>query len=143
VDLVRAAVRPEAPRHPLLRVFNMTNWFELPWFLVGLAGQLAFFARMAVQWIASERKRQSVVPPVFWWLSLAGSAFLVTYGVWRKDVVIILGQLLGVVIYTRNLWLIRAHRSGAAVAPADRGAESAPPSSRLEHAMTPASQGSS
>lgn len=102
------------PRHPVLRLFNMTNWLELPWFLIGLTGQLAFFARMAVQWIVSEKRRESVVPPVFWWLSLVGAAFLTTYGVWRQDVVIILGQALGVFIYTRNLWLIRANKAANA-----------------------------
>jgi len=48
-----------------------------------------------------------VVPPIFWWLSLAGSVLLLTYGLWRKDIVIVFGQLLGFFIYARNLWFIR------------------------------------
>lgn len=113
VARLQEGVRADTRRHPMLRLFNMTNWWELPWFLIGLAGQFAFFARMAVQWIVSEKSRRSVVPPVFWWLSLVGSVFLVTYGIWRQDLVIILGQVLGVVIYGRNLWLIRSHRNAA------------------------------
>lgn len=105
----------------LLRIFNMTSWIELPWFLLGVGGQLAFFLRMFVQWVASERKRRSVVPTAFWWLSLGGSVLLVTYAVWRKDIVIVFGQLLGIGIYARNLWFIHK-ATGRDEAPEDAGA---------------------
>ena len=42
------------------------------WLTVGFLGQALFTARFLVQWIASERKRRSVVPVAFWWLSLLG-----------------------------------------------------------------------
>jgi lipid-A-disaccharide synthase-like uncharacterized protein len=42
--------------------------------------------------------------------SLTGGVVLFTYALWRKDPVFILGQSLGLVLYTRNLWLIRAER---------------------------------
>jgi len=35
---------------------------------------------------------------------------LLAYALYRKDPVFILGQMLGVVIYSRNLWLIHASR---------------------------------
>jgi len=47
-----------------------------------------------------------VIPRAFWFFSLAGSAILLAYGIHRKHLVIILGQIPGVFIYTRNLWLI-------------------------------------
>jgi lipid-A-disaccharide synthase-like uncharacterized protein len=77
------------------------------WLLLGFAGQVLFSARFLVQWIVSERRRASVVPVAFWWLSLGGGAVLFAYGVHRRDPVIIAGQLPGVVVYTRNLMLIR------------------------------------
>jgi lipid-A-disaccharide synthase-like uncharacterized protein len=73
---------------------------------VGLLGQVLFTGRMIVQWLASEKKHESVVPPVFWWMSLIGSLMLLSYFTWRRDIVGILGQGFGLAIYLRNLHLI-------------------------------------
>lgn len=99
-------------RHVLLTALNVSSWWGVGWVAFGFVGQLAFFGRMAVQWIASERAQRSVVPPVFWWLSLVGGMMLFTYFVWRKDPVGVMGQSAGVVIYTRNLALLRRERAG-------------------------------
>lgn len=80
------------------------------WLAVGFFGQAMFSARFIVQWIASERKRRSVVPRAFWWLSLAGGLVLLSYAVHRGDPVFILGQAAGIVVYLRNLVLIRRTR---------------------------------
>ena len=80
------------------------------WLLVGYLGQAFFSARFLVQWIASEKRRQSVVPILFWWLSLGGGVTLLAYAIHRKDPVFVVGQLPGVVVYTRNLMLIRRQR---------------------------------
>ena len=56
--------------------------------------------------MASERRKASVIPRAFWFFSLLGSAVLLAYGLHRKDQVIIIGQIPGVFIYARNLWLI-------------------------------------
>jgi lipid-A-disaccharide synthase-like uncharacterized protein len=77
------------------------------WLGVGLLGQLAFSARFAVQWLASERARRSVVPTTFWVLSIAGSMLLLAYSIYRRDPVFILGQSAGLAIYARNLYFIR------------------------------------
>ncbi|MEL6219770.1 MAG: lipid-A-disaccharide synthase N-terminal domain-containing protein [Pseudomonadota bacterium] len=84
------------------------SWPAIWLALFGLAAQAVFMARMLVQWIASERARRSIVPVSFWWLSLAGAAMLLIYGVLREDIVIILAQSFGAVVYLRNLWLIRS-----------------------------------
>lgn len=83
------------------------------WLVVGFAGQAIFTARFLVQWIASERKRDSVVPTAFWWLSIFGGFTLLSYAIWRQDPVIIAGQSMGVFIYARNLMLVskRARRA--------------------------------
>ena len=65
-----------------------------------------FSARFIVQWIVSERRKQSVIPLSFWFLSVGGSMILFTYAVHRQDPVFILGQAGGMVVYLRNLWLI-------------------------------------
>ncbi|HMQ22200.1 MAG TPA: lipid-A-disaccharide synthase N-terminal domain-containing protein [Planctomycetota bacterium] len=84
----------------------MTSWSGLIWVLIGFLGQALFFARMAVQWVVSEREKRSVVPRVFWVFSLAGALMLFVYFAWRRDIVGILGQTTGIVIYARNLRLI-------------------------------------
>ena len=78
------------------------------WIGIGFAGQLLFTSRFLVQWIASERRRESVVPVAFWWFSLAGGVTLLSYALWRQDPVFILGQAMGLVVYARNLALIHA-----------------------------------
>lgn len=103
----RALADALAPRDSVaFRLLNITSWTSLIWAGLGLVGQLAFFGRMFVQWLASERARASVVPPAFWWLSLVGGVLLFTYFVWRQDFVGVLGQSTGVVIYARNLRLL-------------------------------------
>jgi len=80
------------------------------WLAIGLAGQGLFSARFLVQWLVSEKKKESVIPVAFWYLSLAGSMVLLSYAVYRQDPVFILGQSMGSFIYLRNLWLIRQKR---------------------------------
>lgn len=77
------------------------------WLGLGFLGQALFSARFVVQWIASERRRRSIVPRAFWWLSIAGGVALLAYAVHRRDPVFILGQAAGLTVYGRNLVLIR------------------------------------
>ena len=75
--------------------------------ILGLAWQLMFSARFLVQWIASEKRKKSVVPISFWFLSLFGSFLLLIYAIYRKDIVFTLGQLFGFIVYIRNLLIIK------------------------------------
>lgn len=77
------------------------------WIGIGFVGQTLFMSRFLVQWIVSERKRESVIPMAFWWLSITGGLTLLAYAIWRQDPVFILGQSTGVIVYFRNLVLIR------------------------------------
>lgn len=79
---------------------------ELLWFIVGFAGQALFSLRFFVQWIASEKKKESVIPVSFWYFSIGGGLVLLAYSIYRKDPVFIVGQSLGVLIYARNLYFI-------------------------------------
>lgn len=76
---------------------------ETIWVAIGWLGQAMFFLRFLVQWLVSERRRQSVIPAAFWYLSLGGATGLLIYSVWRRDPVFIVGQLMGMVVYVRNL----------------------------------------
>ncbi len=83
---------------------------ELWWVAFGFLAQTLFFMRFLVQWIASERKRKSVMPNVFWYFSLGGGLMLFTYAVHRRDPVFILGQGVGIFVYLRNIILIHGRR---------------------------------
>jgi lipid-A-disaccharide synthase-like uncharacterized protein len=85
---------------------------EHTWVGIGLAGQACFFSRFLVQWIASERKKRSVVPRAFWYLSISGGLILLSYSLWRRDPVFILGQSVGLFVYLRNLVLLRREDAG-------------------------------
>lgn len=80
---------------------------EWLWVTIGFIGQALFSARFIIQWLASERARRSVVPIAFWFFSLGGGATLLAYAIYRRDPVFIAGQGAGLVIYVRNLMLIR------------------------------------
>lgn len=72
-----------------------------------------------MQWIASERRKESVVPVAFWFFSIGGGAILLSYAIHRRDPVFIAGQAMGLLIYSRNLWFIFRKR----LVEADEGAD--------------------
>jgi len=80
------------------------------WLGVGLVAQGLFMARFLVQWIVSEKKGESTVPVAFWYLSIVGGTLLLSYAIHRRDPVFILGQSAGVIVYSRNLVLLRRSR---------------------------------
>lgn len=81
------------------------------WLLIGLLGQGIFSARFIVQWLVSEREKKSIIPVVFWHLSLLGGLTLLLYSIYKQDPVFIIGQATGVFIYARNLFLIYRERA--------------------------------
>ena len=80
------------------------------WVAIGFLGQLIFGGRFVIQWIASERKRESHIPIQFWWMSIIGGAITTAYAIHRRDPVFIVGQSAGLMVYVRNLMLIYARR---------------------------------
>ena len=77
-----------------------------PMAIFGIVGQTLFFSRFLVQWIASEKKKESTIPEAFWYLSIIGGLMTLVYAIWRKDPVFSLAQTTGVFVYSRNLILI-------------------------------------
>lgn len=80
------------------------------WLIIGFTAQFLFSARFIVQWVASEKAKRSTIPIAFWFLSLGGGTLLLSYAIWRKDPVFIVGQAGGIMIYSRNLHLIFKER---------------------------------
>jgi lipid-A-disaccharide synthase-like uncharacterized protein len=79
------------------------------WMAIGFIGQILFTGRFVVQLWYSERAQASVNPVAFWYLSMSGSLLLLGYAISTNDLVIILGQAFGMLVYVRNLVLIRRH----------------------------------
>jgi len=77
------------------------------WTILGFLAQFIFSLRFLYQWIISEKKKKSVVPKFFWYLSVLGGVLLLIYAIQRKDLVFILGQSGGLIIYLRNIMLYR------------------------------------
>ncbi len=80
------------------------------WIAIGFLGQAFFSMRFIIQWITSERVRQSVIPVAFWYFSILGGATLLAYAIHREDPVFIVGQAAGLLIYARNLYFIFRER---------------------------------
>jgi len=76
------------------------------WLLItGIVGQLVYTFRFIYQWIYSENKQKSSLPLGFWILSLAGSAIVLVYAIYRKDPVLLASHLGGSIIYVRNVYI--------------------------------------
>ena len=76
------------------------------WLLIyGSMGQIIFTLRFIYQWIYSKRKDESLLPIGFWVISLFGSLIIVSYAIYRRDPVLILGQSTGLIAYSRNIYL--------------------------------------
>lgn len=88
-----------------------------PWVIFGLAGQSCFFLRFLFQWLASERAGQSVIPNLFWYLSIAGAGIVLIYGFIRVEPVLILGQIPALAVYLRNLYFVYKRRKHTVVDP--------------------------
>jgi lipid-A-disaccharide synthase-like uncharacterized protein len=101
------------------------TWY---WLVLGILGQASFASRFLVQWIASERARDSVVPVAFWWISLVGSLVMAVYTWHRQEPVLFAGFVFNGVVYLRNLALIRRKQ------PPARGVAEARPAPHLAEA---------
>jgi len=85
----------------------MVQWGDTPlWLAFGLLGNAAFASRFLIQWIASERAGESVVPKAFWYLSLVGSLILLVYAIHLQNIVFTLAYLPNGIVYVRNLILV-------------------------------------
>src|SRR5437016_6819440 len=75
--------------------------------IIGLIGNATFSMRFLVQWIASERQGESVIPVSFWYWSIGGSVMMCLYFIFMLAPVGILAYLLQSLIYMLKLLLLR------------------------------------
>lgn len=75
--------------------------------ILGWAGNVCFFSRWLIQWFVSERAKKSVAPQSFWWVSLLGTATLGTYTFLKGEPILLVGFVVNIAIYARNLTLAR------------------------------------
>lgn len=92
--------------------YFVENFFankDIPiWLIIfGSSGQVIFTLRFVYQWIYSMKRNESLLPLGFWLISLFGSGIIVIYGLIRYDPILIMGQSVGFIAYTRNIVLYR------------------------------------
>jgi len=75
--------------------------------LLGSIAQVIFTTRFIVQWLHSEKNKESSLPFSFWLLSLIGSILIIIYAVIRRDPVLFVGHIFGAFVYIRNLKLLK------------------------------------
>jgi lipid-A-disaccharide synthase-like uncharacterized protein len=92
-----------------LDIQNLFNTENISIYLLalGILSQLLFTFRFIYQWIYSEKQHFSCLPRGFWLISLMGSILILVYGILRQDPVLILGHSFGIVIYLRNLKILK------------------------------------
>jgi len=107
-----------------LLLFYLQNpemmWFRTPtffyhippsvspfWHGAGFVGVVLFASRFWVQWWSAEKAKKSVLSEPFWWLSLVGALLSITYFLYLRDIVNLIGPAFGLIPYSRNLVLIR------------------------------------
>lgn len=102
------------------------DWFRIPtapwqasstysisifWHLLGTIAYGLFSSRFWIQWWYAEKARASTLPVAFWWLSLIGAFLSIVYFARINDLVNLIGPLLGIIPYARNLMLIQKNRT--------------------------------
>ena len=90
------------------KLFNnkaITIWL----FWLGIVGQIIFTLRFIYQWLYSEKNKTSHLPLGFWVLSVFGAALILCYAIFRKDPVLFIGHLAGLIIYVRSIFILKNH----------------------------------
>jgi lipid-A-disaccharide synthase-like uncharacterized protein len=107
------SLREQKCGYPFRAMGNFLGIEWHPWKVIGWCGNAVFFSRFIVQWLATEKKKQVVIPVAFWWLSLAGAMLLLSYSLfYHKDSVFIFAYLPTFIPYTRNIIIHYRNRAG-------------------------------
>src|SRR5438067_8904748 len=94
---------------------QMFRWLAVDhvWLMVGFVGHALCASGFIIQWFKSEMVGRSIIPLSFWYCSLSGGVVLLAYAVYKMDPVFITGQATGLLVYSRNLYLIFRENKGA------------------------------
>ncbi len=90
---------------------NNLSFTDFLWVTFGTLGQLIFFSRWIIQWLSSEKSKSSVIPVAFWWCSLLGGIITLVYAHHIGSFPFMLAQAIGIVVYSRNLYLINRRKN--------------------------------
>jgi lipid-A-disaccharide synthase-like uncharacterized protein len=77
--------------------------------VLGVVAQVLFTLRFVYQWIYSERRKESSLPMGFWLMSFAGSSLIFIYAIFRRDPVLFLAHLSGLIAYSRNIYILKRY----------------------------------
>jgi lipid-A-disaccharide synthase len=83
------------------------SWRDFLYYPLGLLPALFFSLRFIIQWLRSEKQKQSIVEPIFWKLSLAGNILSLTHYFIQIQYPFALAQSSNAVIAWRNLNLMQ------------------------------------
>lgn len=97
--------------------FDFTDAFMI----LGMIGQLLLNVRYIYQWFYSERAGESLLPMGFWIISATASVMVVTYSIYRDDIVLLVAQSLGLIAYIRNIYLHFKSNSSAKIGHQETG----------------------
>lgn len=88
-------------------LYQLFNNEDIPFWLLllGVIAQILFTLRFVYQWIFSEKNKSSVLPLGFWRMSVIGASLIVIYAILRKDPVLLIGHISGLIIYIRNIFI--------------------------------------
>lgn len=104
------------------------DWFRIPrapwqdsstasvsffWHILGTLAYVLFSSRFWIQWWLAEKEHASRLPLSFWWLSLSGALLSIVYFLRIGDSVNLVGPLVGIIPYVRNLMLIQQKKTVA------------------------------
>jgi lipid-A-disaccharide synthase-like uncharacterized protein len=86
------------------------------WIAVGFLGQALFASRFFIQLFKSEMEGRSVIPVAFWYFSIGGGLITLVYSfhLGNAGLPFLIAQIGGLVVYGRNLWLIRREKRAVA-----------------------------
>jgi len=92
--------------YDLDKLFNnadIPNWL----LTLGIVAHLVFIFRFVYQWFSSEKKKTSHLPLGFWVISLTGSILILSYSIFRNDLVLFVAHSIGMFVYMRNIYLLK------------------------------------
>lgn len=84
----------------------------LNWIVVtGAVGQFFLSFRFVVQLYYAEQQKMSLFPHEFWVISIVAGLFIIVYAWFRSDPVLLIVQSGSLLVYLRNLFLLRQPRT--------------------------------
>lgn len=92
--------------------YSTSNLAPFLWHTIGTSGLLLFNCRFWIQWWNAERCGTSVLTPIFWWISLLGALLCIFYFYHIGDTVNLIGPVVGIIPYIRNLMIISSNEKG-------------------------------